>query len=250
MLLSFPNHTEDTYWILPRWSSGKLLLPSGWWRWNWDNEKQPVHSSIPLAVWFKATCTQRQKHWYKNEDRVFTLDWLDCLGKWTERVLKNRWMDVSIKGTKPRVCSHVCLWAFRLGLLWALIIEEGLWEGKGSNVKLVRGLDYWAVSISSAAVVWFTPCDSWACSCPIYVEEHHSCEAARSTGAKLIPHIRNQGCSAACLGLFPNLILLHCAQKEQSYGEQKRGADKHKCLPLLQIPFASFTHRFLQTIIF
>ena len=129
-------------------------------------------------------------------------------------------MDVSIKGTKPRVCSHVCLWAFHLVLLWVVFIEEGLWEGKGSNVKPVQGLDYWAVSISSAAVVWFTPCDSWACSCPIYVEAHHSCEAARSAGAKLIPHIRNQGCSAACLGLIPNIILLHCTQ--QSFGDQRR----------------------------
>lgn len=32
-------------------------------------------------------------------------------------------------------------------------MEEGVWEGKGSNVKPVRGLDYWTVSISSAAVV-------------------------------------------------------------------------------------------------
>lgn len=62
-------------------------------------------------------------------------------------------MDVSIKGPKPRVCSHVCLWAFRLLLLRVVIIEEGAWEGKGSNVKPARGLDYWAVSISSAAVV-------------------------------------------------------------------------------------------------
>lgn len=139
-------------------------------------------------------------------------------------------MDVSIKGTKPRVCGHVCLWAFRLVLLWVVIIEEGVWEGKGSNVKPVRGLDYWAVSISSAAVVWFTPCDSWACSCPIYVEEHHSCEAARSAGAKLIPHIRNQGCSAACLGRIPNLILLHSTQRSKVMGSKKKGADRTQTL--------------------
>lgn len=170
---------------------------------------------------FKATGAQEHKLRYKSADRFITLAWLDYLGKCTERVLENRWMDVSIKGTKPRVCSHVCLWAFRLVLQWVVIIEEVVWEGKGSNVKPVRGLDYWTVSISSAAVVWFTPCDSWACSCPIYVEEHHSCEAARSAGAKLIPHIRNQGCSAACLGLIPNLILLPCTQRSQVMRSRK-----------------------------